>query len=73
MATLDDGNQIAADVVVAAPGAAYFRQFPGWASLLPEGISAHTCDLVHFDELAGARVLVIGGRQSAYEWAALLG
>ncbi len=25
-----------------------------------------------FDELAGARVVIIGGRQSAYEWAALL-
>ncbi|MGO9750555.1 MAG: hypothetical protein ACLP8S_20155 [Solirubrobacteraceae bacterium] len=25
-----------------------------------------------FDVLAGARVLVVGGRQSAYEWAALV-
>ena len=25
-----------------------------------------------FDDLAGARVAIIGGRQSAYEWAALL-
>ena len=73
VASLDDGTQIAADVVVAAPGAAYFRQFPEWAALLPEGVSAHTCDLVRFQELAGARVLVVGGRQSAYEWAALLG
>ncbi|MGA7420428.1 MAG: NAD(P)-binding domain-containing protein [Acidimicrobiales bacterium] len=73
VASLDDGTQIAAEVVVAAPGAAYFRQFPEWASLLPEGVSAHTCDLVRFKELAGARVLVVGGRQSAYEWAALLG
>jgi len=60
-------------VVVVAPGAAYFRQFPEWASVLPEGIGTHTCDLVRFQELSGARVLVIGGRQSAYEWAALLG
>jgi cation diffusion facilitator CzcD-associated flavoprotein CzcO len=28
---------------------------------------------VRFDALAGARVLIVGGRQSAYEWAALLG
>jgi hypothetical protein len=27
---------------------------------------------VSFDRLAGARVVIIGGRQSAYEWAALL-
>jgi cation diffusion facilitator CzcD-associated flavoprotein CzcO len=72
VASLDDGTHIAADVVVAAPGAAYFTQLPEWATLLPEGVSAHTCDLVRFQELAGARVLVIGGRQSAYEWAALL-
>jgi cation diffusion facilitator CzcD-associated flavoprotein CzcO len=73
VASLDDGSEIAADVVVAAPGAAYFRQFPEWATLLPEGVSAHTCDLVRFQEFAGARILVVGGRQSAYEWAALLG
>ncbi len=73
VASLDDGTQISAEVVVATPGAAYFRQTPDWATLLPEGVGAHTCDLVRFDELAGARVLIIGGRQSAYEWAALLG
>ena len=73
VASLDDGTQMAADVVVVAPGVAYFRQFPEWAPPLPEGVGAHTCDLVRFEELAGARVLVVGGRQSAYEWAALLG
>ena len=26
-----------------------------------------------FDDLRGARVLIVGGRQSAYEWAALIG
>jgi cation diffusion facilitator CzcD-associated flavoprotein CzcO len=72
VAWLDDETQIAANAVVAAPGAAYFRQIPEWATLLPEGVGAHTCDLVRFDELAGARVVIIGGRQSAYEWAALL-
>jgi thioredoxin reductase len=73
VAWLDDETQIAAHAVVVAPGAAYFRQFPGWATLLPEGVGVHTCDLVRFDELAGARVVIVGGRQSAYEWAALLG
>ena len=72
VAWLDDETQIAANAVVAAPGAAFFRQFPEWAPLLPEGVGAHTCDLVRFQELAGARVIIIGGRQSAYEWAALL-
>jgi cation diffusion facilitator CzcD-associated flavoprotein CzcO len=73
VAWLDDETQIAASAVVAAPGAAFFRQFPEWATLLPAGVGAHTCDLVRFQELAGARVVIIGGRQSAYEWAALLG
>jgi thioredoxin reductase len=73
IAWLDDETPIAASAVVAAPGAAFFRQFPEWATILPEGVGAHTCDLVRFHELAGARVVVIGGRQSAYEWAALLG
>ena len=34
--------------------------------------AAHTSELVSFDRFAGARVVIIGGRQSAYEWAALL-
>ena len=53
VASLNDGSQVSAEVVVAAPGIAYFRQFPEWATRLPEGVSAHTCDLVHFKELAG--------------------
>ena len=43
-----------------------------WHEGVPEHRRAHTCDLVDFDALAGARVVVVGGRQSAYEWAALL-
>ena len=36
VASLDDGSQIAAEVVVAAPGVAYFRQFPEWATRFPK-------------------------------------
>ncbi len=72
VAFLDDGTQIAADRVVAAPGLSYFRHFPDWAERLPAGFGVHTCDLIRFEDLAGARVLVVGGRQSAYEWAALI-
>lgn len=72
-AILDNGDRIAADAVVAAPGIRHFQQLPPWAASLPPGIAAHTCDLVRFDELRGARVLIVGGRQSAYEWAALIG
>jgi hypothetical protein len=31
---------------------------------LPAICAAHTCDLVRFDDMAGARVLIIGGRQA---------
>ena len=61
------GRHVKARNVVAAPGVGYFAQRPDWA---PDG--AHTCDLVDFAELSGAHVLIVGGRQSAYEWAALI-
>src|SRR6202044_3319363 len=44
-----------------------------WADSVSPAVGAHTVDLVHFEELRGARVLIVGGRQSAYEWAALIG
>lgn len=71
-AELTDGERIVADAVVCAPGIRHYAQCPAWVSALEEGRAAHTCDLVSFEELAGMRVLVIGGRQSAYEWAALI-
>jgi FAD-dependent urate hydroxylase len=70
---LDNGERIAADAVVAAPGIRHFQQLPLWADSVPLGVGAHTVDLVHFEDLRGARVLIVGGRQSAYEWAALIG
>ena len=72
LAELDDGECIEADAVVSAPGIAHFAALPPWAAGLPEQRWAHTADLVSFDQLRGARCLIIGGRQSAYEWAALL-
>ena len=71
-AVLESGERIVAGAAVAAPGVRYFTSVPGWAAAVPSAQSSHTCDLVCFDRLSGARVLIIGGRQSAYEWAALL-
>ena len=71
-ASLASGERIRADVVVSAPGIRTYANVPDWASSLPAGYAAHTCDLVRFDDMADARVLIIGGRQSAYEWAALI-
>jgi FAD-dependent urate hydroxylase len=72
-ATLENGGGLVADAVVATPGVEPFTQVPAWVAqrLSPERYS-HTCHLAELDRLAGARVLIIGGRQSAFEWAALL-
>jgi cation diffusion facilitator CzcD-associated flavoprotein CzcO len=72
VAELGEGERVEVDVVVAAPGIARFAQLPPWATALPSRRRAHTVDLVDFDQLSGGRCLIIGGRQSAYEWAALL-
>jgi FAD-dependent urate hydroxylase len=69
---LESGERIVADAVVAAPGIRNFTNLPAWAGSVPAGRAAHTCDLVRFEDLSGARILIVGGRQSAYEWAALL-
>ncbi|MCB5167420.1 FAD-dependent oxidoreductase [Streptomyces bambusae] len=69
---LADGSRVAADAVVAAPGLRPFARLPAWAEAVPKGRAAHTCELVDFAPLAGRRVLVVGGRQSAFESAALL-
>ena len=72
VARLDDGSTITAEKVLAAPGVAHFAQLPLWYADVPPERRSHTSERVSFDDLAGARVAVIGGRQSAYEWAALL-
>jgi len=73
VATMQDGSTIVAEKVLAAPGARHFANLPAWHTQVPEARRGHTGDTVSFDHLAGARVVIIGGRQSAYEWAALLG
>jgi thioredoxin reductase len=71
-ATLEDGTAVLADKVLAVPGIRHFAQLPAWQADLPPARRSHTSELVRFDGLAGKRVAIIGGRQSAYEWAALL-
>ena len=73
LVALDNGETLNAESVVAAPGVRYFQHRPEWSTLLPESLCSHTCELIDFDDFAGARVLIVGGRQSAYEWAALAG
>jgi cation diffusion facilitator CzcD-associated flavoprotein CzcO len=73
VAALDDGTTIASDRVLLAVGYAAFAHVPGELSdLVPAERSSHTCDLVAPARYAGLRILVVGGRQSAFESAALL-
>ena len=73
VATLADGSQVAAPSVVLALGMDPHRRLPAdLVDLLPAGSWRHTCDAVDLTAAAGRRFLLVGGRQSAYEWAALL-
>ncbi len=72
VATMDDGSTITADKVLACPGVRHFIQLPAWHSAVPADRRSHTSELVEFGAFGDSRVAVIGGRQSAYEWAALL-
>lgn len=71
--TLENGDVIEAQKVVVAIGMGYFKNLPSeLTDLLPKGRFRHTVDAVQFKGLIGRRVLILGGRQSAFEWAALL-
>ena len=73
VATLDDGQTITANNLLLAIGFRYFKNVPTeLAEIIPATRFSHTCDLVNFDSLKGKKCLIIGGRQSAYEWAALI-
>jgi thioredoxin reductase len=72
-AFLDTGDTITADAVVIAAGFGSFAHVPDdLADLLPEGSYEHTSTAVDFSACGGERVVIVGGRQSAFEWAALL-
>ena len=71
--TTIDGDVINAKYVVLAPGFRHFAHVPeDLKAKLPSGSFQHTCEYVDFTEAANKRYLIIGGRQSAFEWAALL-
>ena len=71
-AVLHDGKTLTAGNVVLALGFGYFKNVPEpYSAMFPPGRFAHTRDLVDLALLKGKRVLIVGGRQSAFEWAAL--
>ncbi|OIN59248.1 NAD(P)-binding domain-containing protein [Arsenicibacter rosenii] len=72
-ALLTNGTVIQADQVVLATGFGYFPHEPEPVkALLPTGRYRHAVDAVDMAAYRDKRVLLIGGRQSAFEWAALL-
>ena len=73
IATTANGDTITAKRVVLAPGFKHFANAPDeLISKLPRGRYQHTSTFVDFTNAHDKRFLIIGGRQSAYEWAALL-
>jgi thioredoxin reductase len=71
--TLEDGRVVRAGTVVATPGLEHFARFPSWVRRdLPRKRYSHSGELTRLERFAGARVLVVGGGQSAFESAALL-
>ncbi len=72
-AVFEDGSIVTAANVVLALGFAHFAYVPEELQLvLPAENVEHTVDYVDFSDAPGKRYAIVGGRQSAYEWAALL-
>jgi hypothetical protein len=69
---LADGTAISARRVLVAAGIELFANRPAIADGLPPELASHTGDHRDFRRFRGARVLVVGGGQSALECAALL-
>jgi cation diffusion facilitator CzcD-associated flavoprotein CzcO len=73
VATTFDSEVIEAQRVVLAPGFKHFAYIPeDLKRKLPAGRYQHTAEFVDFSNARDKRYLIIGGRQSAFEWAALL-
>ncbi|MGI8733960.1 MAG: NAD(P)-binding domain-containing protein [Pyrinomonadaceae bacterium] len=67
------GDTIRAQNVVLAPGFKHFMHVSDdLQRRLPPGRFQHTAEFVDFSTARNRRYLIIGGRQSAFEWAALL-
>jgi len=72
-ASLNDNTVLTAKGVLLALGFRPFAHIPEeLAALVPAELSSHTCDCAAPARFAGRRVLIVGGRQSAFESAALL-
>ncbi len=72
VAAFDDGTSLVAERVVVAAGWERCSNVPPeLAALLPAGTFRHAQDASDFSACGGRAMLIVGGRQSAFEWAAL--
>ncbi len=73
VAVCSDGKRFSAKRVVIALGFSSFPHIPvELPSDLPRHRVHHTLDFVDLSRAAGKSFLIVGGRQSAFEWSALL-
>jgi FAD-dependent urate hydroxylase len=70
--TLNDGRKVQSAAVVMATGLYSYANRPREYSHLPPGLVSHSCDHNDVSRFKGQQILVIGGGQSAIEYAALL-
>jgi hypothetical protein len=70
--SLHDGRVVKSQSVVMATGLASYANRPEACQTLASGLVSHSCDHGDFSRFKGGRVVVIGGGQSAIEYAALL-
>ncbi len=70
--TLEDGREVESRAVVMAIGLRYYANRPEQYGRLPAGPVSHSSDHRDFSRFRGRDVIVIGGGQSAIEFAALL-
>ncbi|HVB75201.1 MAG TPA: NAD(P)/FAD-dependent oxidoreductase [Ktedonobacteraceae bacterium] len=70
--TLVDGRVVQSTAVVMAMGLLYYANCPPEYDHLPEELVSHSFKYGDFSPFAGKKVVIIGGGQSAIEYAALL-
>jgi len=70
--TLADGRRVESAAVVMAIGIRHYAHRPDEFRGLPPGLVIHSSELRDLEPFRGERVVVIGGGQSAVEYAALL-
>lgn len=70
--TLLDGQSVRTRRVVMAIGLYYYAHWPELYTDLPDGLVSHSSQHADFRRFQGKEVMVVGGGQSAIEYAALL-